>query len=251
MTTPQSALPDLTIAFQPICQLATRAPIGYEALLRGPGGRPIPVLAWIDQAAREGWLPRLLHRAWALAAQHAGDVLRPSEVLFVNWDQRAAPPPRLPWPKTVVELSERLPLTPDAVAALHALGARVAMDDFGHGVTTMRVLTPPGVDVIKLDMTIVRGVDRDPARRALLRGLVDLCLTLAPGVWIIAEGIETEGELQALVDCGISLGQGFLLGVPELAPAFRAPATQGAPPGPASAPMPPRQIPRPRRGGDR
>ncbi|MCL6562933.1 MAG: EAL domain-containing protein [Firmicutes bacterium] len=219
----------LTIAFQPIYHLSRGHRIGWEALLRGPGGRPIPVLAWLDRAAREGWLGDLARRAWELARRHAADVLAPDEVLFVNWDQRAPLPDHLPWPQTVVELSERLPLPPDVVARIHDLGARVAMDDFGQGVTSLRALGSPGVDVIKLDVTVTHGIDRDPARQVLLRGLNDLCLALAPDLWILAEGIETEGERAALIGCGIAFGQGFALGMPQLAPRFRT-LPQAAPP---------------------
>ncbi|MBX5467266.1 MAG: EAL domain-containing protein [Firmicutes bacterium] len=213
----------LTIAFQPVFDLAAERRIGYEALLRGPGGRSLKVLSWFDRAFREGWLPDLAHRAWALAAEHAPAVLKPSEFLFVNWDQRVPPPAHLPWPHTVIELSERHPLPPAVVAAFRRLGARVAMDDFGQGVTSLRDLHPPGVDVVKLDLGVIRGIDQDPARQVLLRGLSDLLHALAPTVWVLAEGIETEAERRTLVQCGIALGQGFWLGPPELAPAFRAP----------------------------
>lgn len=96
-----------------------------------------------------------------------------------------------------------------ALAPLVELGARVAVDDMGAGYSGLRHAIDLHPTYLKLDRALVRGVDRDPKRAAL----VDALLRYAQhaGSHIVAEGVETEGELAALIRLGVPLAQGFLL----------------------------------------
>jgi EAL domain-containing protein (putative c-di-GMP-specific phosphodiesterase class I) len=93
-------------------------------------------------------------------------------------------------------------------------GFRTAIDDFGAGFTGLNLLIDLHPDLIKLDRHTIHGVDGDPRRRALVRGVTTICGDL--GIAEIAEGVETAGDLRALKDLGITLFQGYFLGSPTL-----------------------------------
>jgi EAL domain-containing protein (putative c-di-GMP-specific phosphodiesterase class I) len=120
--------------------------------------------------------------------------------------------------KTVVlEITERASLegVPDVrtrVGALRRLGYRIAVDDLGAGyagLTTFAALEP---DIVKLDMALVRGVDREAIKRRLISSMV--AVSKESGVLVVAEGVETEAEAQILKELGCDLLQGFLFGRP-------------------------------------
>jgi EAL domain-containing protein (putative c-di-GMP-specific phosphodiesterase class I) len=97
------------------------------------------------------------------------------------------------------------------VARLRELGFRIALDDVSEssGLGLLAILRP---EVLKIDGSLIHGIRRDPLRRALVRGLVDLGARL--GATIIAEGVETEDDLTGAVECGADQCSGFLFGRP-------------------------------------
>jgi EAL domain-containing protein (putative c-di-GMP-specific phosphodiesterase class I) len=103
-------------------------------------------------------------------------------------------------------------------ASLERLGPNVklAIDDAGSGFASLRHIFALQPAYVKLDMEWVRGIDRDPIRRALVSGLV--YFGAETGCDLIAEGIETDEELAALRELGIQLGQGYLLARPGAPP---------------------------------
>jgi EAL domain-containing protein (putative c-di-GMP-specific phosphodiesterase class I) len=98
------------------------------------------------------------------------------------------------------------------LTAYRAMGFRTAIDDFGAGFSNLNLLARFQPDLIKLDMDLIRGVDRDRVRRAIISGILKVCGEI--GVQVIAEGVETPDEHQALVDLGIGLLQGYLYARP-------------------------------------
>ncbi|HTS15197.1 MAG TPA: EAL domain-containing protein [Candidatus Sulfotelmatobacter sp.] len=116
----------------------------------------------------------------------------------------------------VIEVSEHQPIDdyPAFRTAFRSLGRelRLAVDDAGAGFATYRHLARLRPDFIKIDMGLVHGLERDPARQALVAGLVQFAA--GSGSVLIAEGIETPEGHAALQDLGVGLGQGFLLGRP-------------------------------------
>jgi EAL domain-containing protein (putative c-di-GMP-specific phosphodiesterase class I) len=89
---------------------------------------------------------------------------------------------------------------------------RVAVDDAGAGYSTLRHILDLRPDVIKLDMSLTRDIDSDPARRALAAALISFAHQT--GSHIVAEGVETRGELEQLRKLGAEMAQGYLLGRP-------------------------------------
>ena len=119
--------------------------------------------------------------------------------------------------KVVVEITESTAMTdPERtqrlLAQLHAGGLRLAIDDFGTGYSSLSRLRHLPVDLLKIDRTFVREVDRDEDAASMVRAMVQLALSL--GMTPLAEGIETAGELDFLIQNGCPLGQGFYLGRP-------------------------------------
>jgi EAL domain-containing protein (putative c-di-GMP-specific phosphodiesterase class I) len=126
--------------------------------------------------------------------------------------------------------------TPQARARLqdlHDQGIGIALDDFGTGFSSLEHLRRFPIDVIKIDRSFIEGVEHDPKDSAIAANLVSLAHAL--GLDVVAEGIETPGQLQLLRELGCDLAQGYLLGRPapadvvtELLVAQRSLAATGA-----------------------
>ena len=121
------------------------------------------------------------------------------------------------WPRIVIELTEHVPI--EDYAAVHASmasmrerGSRLAADDLGAGYAGFRHLIRLQPDIIKLDISLVRGIHRSKGQRALASALVAFAADV--GARVIAEGVEEPGELDALRDIGVPWAQGFFLGRP-------------------------------------
>jgi EAL domain-containing protein (putative c-di-GMP-specific phosphodiesterase class I) len=119
----------------------------------------------------------------------------------------------------VLEITEHVPIG-DYTAfrrALTALGrdVRFAVDDAGAGFSSFRHILELRPDFVKLDIELVRAIERDPARQAFVAGMV--YFATKTGCTLIAEGIESSPERVTLRDLFVGLGQGFLLGRPDTA----------------------------------
>ena len=131
----------------------------------------------------------------------------------------------LPLDRVVLELSEHDPVEDyaalaTALAPYRAAGMRLAIDDVGAGFSSLRHIVVTEPDIIKLDRTMVDGVDLDPVLTQLVRSLVDVAG--ACGAKVVAEGIETAADAAALFALGVDYGQGWYFGRPgpahDLAP---------------------------------
>ena len=91
-------------------------------------------------------------------------------------------------------------------------GYEIAIDDMGAGYSGLNVVANTYPRYVKIDMALIQGIDKDPMRQALVKGLVEMSNHTAFD--LVAEGIETEEELNILMRLGVSYGQGFLLGKP-------------------------------------
>tara|TARA_R110000737_G_scaffold229075_1_gene242892 strand:- start:240 stop:773 length:534 start_codon:yes stop_codon:yes gene_type:complete len=101
------------------------------------------------------------------------------------------------------------------IETLRSLGVRIAADDVGAGHSGLTQLLRMKPDVIKLDIELVRGIDQDSAKRSLVMGMTHFAADI--GAKLVAEGIETEAELETLRQLKVHKGQGYLLGRPEAA----------------------------------
>ena len=104
------------------------------------------------------------------------------------------------------------------VAALHGLGFRIDMDDFGSGYSDLSLLNYLPLDVMKIDRSLLLASEDSPRMRAVLQKMVELGHTL--GMAVICEGIETLAQERLLLDCGCEFGQGYLYGKPMQREAF-------------------------------
>jgi EAL domain-containing protein (putative c-di-GMP-specific phosphodiesterase class I)/DNA-binding NarL/FixJ family response regulator len=218
----------LQMVFQPICDLATRVPVGYESLARFAVPPPRTPDVWFTEAAELG-LALELELSAVRRALAALPALGPDRYLTLNVgpDTVVAPPflaavlGAAEGERLVVEVTEHAPIDDyDAVTAaldrLRAHGVRIAVDDAGAGFASLRHIVRLAPDVIKIDGTLTREVASDRTQRALTSALITFAREI--GASIVAEGIETDGQIAALRELGVSYGQGFRLGRPDALP---------------------------------
>jgi len=213
----------ITMVFQPLVELETSREVGFEALarmslepVRGPD-------AWFSDAAASGLLEEL-DLAALRAALTELDRLPGAGSLWLNLSPGTVVSPGLhraledvAVDRLVLEITEHARVEDydaldAALAPLRARGLRLAVDDAGAGFASLRHILRLAPDVIKVDKTVTRGIDSDRARRALTSALV--AFGSETGAQIVAEGIETQAELEALRGLGIDYGQGYLFGRP-------------------------------------
>jgi EAL domain-containing protein (putative c-di-GMP-specific phosphodiesterase class I)/cellulose synthase/poly-beta-1,6-N-acetylglucosamine synthase-like glycosyltransferase len=202
--------------FQPIVELESGAPVGYEALSRfADGRRPDVALADADASGRAAELDAALVRSALVSAR----LLPPGSWVSVNiWSALVGRPELLaqvlaesPCP-VVVEYSGDLGSDPLDWAAMLPATARLAVDDAGAGYDSLALVEKLKPRFMKLDRTTVTGIEIDAARQAFVGTLV----TFAEqhGCDVIAEGIESDAERDALREAGVRYGQGYLIGRP-------------------------------------
>ncbi|WP_250443976.1 EAL domain-containing protein [Actinotalea sp. C106] len=207
--------------FQPVVRVADGVIIGYEALSRSTAMPSLSPAAWLEAADAAG--RRLdVELACMAAVADAGDP--PDRALiFLNASPDVAVDPRFAelcrdLPRHVIEVTEHVavedyePLL-EGLRALRAGGSLVAVDDVGAGYASMSHVLQLSPSFIKIDRSLVSGLDGDPRRRALVEALQ--AFAAASGALTIAEGVETEAELRALSAAGIDLVQGYLLARPQ------------------------------------
>ena len=220
----------IAMHFQPIVHASTRARFGYEALLRSADKALPHPGAILDAAERLEKIQPLGRAVRANCAKTIQDAPIARGVTFVNlhlldlFDKQLTSP-FAPLSKVasrvILEITERTSLEGQLdlryrVAELRELGFRIAIDDLGGGHARMGTFTPLDTDFVKLDMSLVRDVDKHPMKQRLIKSVTDLCRE--QGITIIGEGVETEAEAQVLVELGCDLLQGYLIAKP--APPF-------------------------------
>jgi len=123
-----------------------------------------------------------------------------------------------PASRMVIEITEHAQVDDyaalnEALALLREHKVRLAIDDAGAGFASLQHIIRLAPDFIKLDITLTRGIDEAPVRRALATALISFASEI--GAAIIAEGIETRGEFDTLRALGVPFGQGFYLAPPS------------------------------------
>ncbi|MBI4953280.1 MAG: EAL domain-containing response regulator [Myxococcales bacterium] len=220
-----SALARLWIAFQPIVLPAAERVVAYEALMRSDETAMPHPGALLDAAQRLGRTRELSRAVRAKVAEQLAGPGRGLEV-FVNIHADdltdatllAADEPLAPFARQVVlEVTERAPL--DEVRELSELavrlrqrGYRLAVDDLGAGYAGLTAVARLQPDVVKLDMTLVRGLGESEVKRTLVRGMARLCRDL--GMRVVCEGVETAAERDTLMSIDCDCQQGYLFARP-------------------------------------
>ncbi len=222
---------DLAAVAQPIIELGTGRAIGYEGLVRWPTGHAPSRAAELFKAAREHGLTDQLERAARHAVLRGARTLSGEVSLFINCaptvvadvafagelerDVRAA---GLTPDRIVVELTEQAEdegaTLVRGIEVLRRRGFGIALDDFGVGASGLDRLMTLNPDWVKIDRSLVRGIDSDEPRARLIDAIARFAGDM--GIRVVGEGIETRGELRRVREAGIGFGQGFLLGRPGL-----------------------------------
>lgn len=211
--------------FQPIIDLGSGSPVGFEALSRFDVEPVEPPPVWFGAADAVGLRVELELAAVEVAIERFRASSRP-EFLAVNVSPDLLP--RLGafaaefGERLVVEITEHAAIDDYAAIALslrdlRAEGMRLAVDDAGAGFASLRHVLELAPEFVKLDLSLTGRIDRDARRRALARGILAFADEL--GIAVVAEGIENDAELRTLREIGVSLGQGWRLAPPGPLPA--------------------------------
>lgn len=219
------ALKEIWLAYQPIVRASDRSLFGYEALMRSDVPALPHVGAVIDAAERLSRTDEIGRRVRELAPAPYRDIegdsllfvnLHPQDLLDDELYSSDSPLGRFA-PRVVLEVTERASLDKvegleRRVAMLRAAGFRLAVDDLGAGYAGLSSLVTLEPEFVKIDMSLVRDVDASPKKQRLIRSITEACHDM--GATVIAEGIETVGERDAILALGCDYLQGYFLGRP-------------------------------------
>lgn len=216
-----------SMVFQPICDTATSAIVGYEALSRFPFGHGSPLI-WFRDASQAGIGPRL-ELAAIDEALRTMRTLPPDAFVSINasaetirsTDLLTRLGPHLDSRTLYLEITEHERVddyrsVARSVEDLRAAGVRISVDDVGAGFAGLRQVVELKPDVLKVDYALVHGIDKDPTRRAAAAALAGFARDV--GSTLVMEGVETAGELRVALELGVDMVQGFLTGRPEAPP---------------------------------
>jgi EAL domain-containing protein (putative c-di-GMP-specific phosphodiesterase class I) len=215
--------------YEPIVQLSDGLVIGYEGLARGPDDSdlhsPIALFASAETCGLDYELDCLCRQ---LALRGARD-LAPGMKLFINCLPASVHDP-LFRPEEIREQLERIGLSPrdlvleiserqsivsygifrEAIARFAGFGFGIAVDDMGAGYSSLATALELRPHFLKIDRSLITGIEGDPPRQDMIRAIQ--VLAERTGAKVVAEGVESQLELEALLDIGIACGQGFLFG---------------------------------------
>lgn len=232
--------PEINILYQPILDFKTNRILGWESLARGPkDSQFFTPLALFDFAEETGLLFPLERTCREQAIKHLGDFDK-TQKLFLNIHPKTLVDPKFKTGETlrllkkfglspenvVFEITERhstrnFTLFYESLNHYRNQGYLVAVDDLGAGYNGLFSIAEIKPDFIKIDMSLTRGVESNPAKRALVEAIITFADKMDSKV--IAEGIETKSQLEALISMGAHFGQGYYLsrpGFPKPEPAF-------------------------------
>ena len=229
---------EFTMAFQPIVDIRDHSVYAYESLIRGTDGSSAASIldqvtdrnrytfdqtcrvTAVEMASRLGvscflsinFLPNAVYQAATCIRATLAAARRynfPTDRLIFEITENERPPDQQHLKNIVTEYKKQ--------------GFKTALDDFGAGYAGLNLLAEFQPDLIKIDMALVRDIDHDNVRRAIIHSLLGMCRALH--IEVIAEGVERVGELALLQSMGVHLFQGFLFARPgfETLPAIHWP----------------------------
>lgn len=215
----------------PVFKLDTMEVVGYEALSRGPEDSEFERPDKLFRIAYDADLVLRLERLCRKKALEAAGSMPDGRLLFLNVEPDAVSDPELREIMTtslltatnitpdriVLEITERSAITDftafrSTLEYLRALGFNIAVDDAGAGYGSLQCLAEVRPEWLKIDISLIRGIDADEVRSQLVASLVQFADRI--GVSLIAEGVETQGELDAIRKLGVEYAQGFLFSLP-------------------------------------
>lgn len=220
---------DIKMAFQPIVDARSESIYGYEALVRSVDDagamevmsalRPEDLYRFdqtcrvkaIETASRLGLRKRLSINFYPNAVYEPATCIR----LTLQAAQRFG----FPTSQLIFETAESEQVIDQAHLTriyrdYKSRGFLTAIDDFGAGYAGLKMLTEFQPDILKIDMALVRGIEQDPIRQAIIGASMQIAHAM--DALVIAEGVETEGEFRSLRSLGVDYFQGYLFGKPRL-----------------------------------
>lgn len=221
--------------FQPIVDIENTAIWGYEALTRGPAETALysPIVLF-DMAEKYGLLKNLESICIQSASLHFNQ-LGLSGKLFVNISHEVLIAgsqiekqivdlllnSQLKPSNVVIELTERsttddIHALVEAAAVFRQLGFEIAIDDLGSGYSSLQLWSELKPDYVKIDRHFIQGIDSDNTKQEFIRAMY--AISQITNTRILAEGVETQGELEVLRNIGLNLFQGYLFAKPEAIP---------------------------------
>lgn len=219
---------DFTMAFQPIVNTTSKEVFAQEALVRGINQESAwDILGRIDDQNRYRFDQACRIKAVQLAAK-----LNIKSFISINFLPNAVYDPEL-CIRTTIEAAETFGFPTNLIIFEFTEGEKVqdpahlrkivqyyrkkgfltAIDDFGSGYSGLNLLADFQTDLVKLDMCLIRNIDQNKNRRAIVKGIVQVCKDLE--IKVIAEGVETYEELITLQSFGIELFQGYYFAKPK------------------------------------
>jgi EAL domain-containing protein (putative c-di-GMP-specific phosphodiesterase class I) len=213
----------MKMVFQPIADLADGRVTGVEALARfavEPSRTPD---VWFEEAGAVNLREELELAAVRLALAHP-ELLPEGMYLSINLSPETVTSarfaellPDVPAKSVVLEVTEHARVEDygalgGSLQDFRTRGGRLAVDDAGAGFASLKHILRLAPEVVKLDREVAQGIDVDRPRRALASALISFAFDI--GAEVVAEGIETQAEVDALRDLGVSYGQGYFLARP-------------------------------------
>lgn len=223
---------ELSVVYQPIVALGTMEPFAYEALVRSnsPHWHSPPKL--FDEAIRSRCVGALGRAIRELATSQLAEVplflnVHPNE-FDESWLVQPDDPIFTHDQPIYLEVTESVPLTHFAychsvLREIRGKGVSLAVDDLGAGYSNLKYIVDLKPEIVKLDRTLIADLADDRRAQILVRHIVRLCDEL--GARVVAEGIEQETEMKAIIDCGAHYGQGYYFA----RPAYPAPGVSSTP----------------------
>ncbi|HKZ32368.1 MAG TPA: EAL domain-containing protein [Vicinamibacteria bacterium] len=212
------------MAYQPVIWAETGKLFGHEALLRTTDSELNSASAFLDVAERLDQIPELGRSIRQRIAQNLATLpeavlvnIHPLELmdrgLAEGMDALSSFADRV-----VLEITERASLEGlgdlrERGRRLRERGFRLAIDDLGAGYAALSSFASLEPDLVKIDLSLVHGLDQHATKRKLVTSIVELCRDL--GILVVAEGVETAAERDVLMQVGCDLLQGYLFGRPE------------------------------------
>ncbi len=222
-----ACVPAFSYAFQPIVDVVAREVYSYEALIRGRANEPaFRVLDFVPAHAKYQFDEDSRVAAIALAVElglncHLNLNFLPQGIYAsdasITSTLAAAARHALPIDRVILEITEGEVIADYAhlgqqLNEFRGMGLKVAIDDFGAGYSGLNMLADFQPDQIKIDMNLVRGIERHGPRQSIVRAVVQVCGDL--GIDVIAEGVESLAEYAWFAEHGVRLFQGYLFAKP-------------------------------------
>ncbi len=221
----------ISTVFQPIVSLRDGTVYGYEALSRGPGGSEMESPSLLFECAQRFnklWDLELLCRTKAIETVYA---MHAQIRLFLNVNPSIMHDPKFQKGFTkdylaqysisaeniIFEITEREAISNVAdftktIRNYKDQNYKIAIDDAGAGYSGLNLISDVCPHFIKIDMNLIRDIDKDVTKQSLVKSMREYASL--SNTYLIAEGIETEGELLKLIEIGVDYGQGYFIGRP-------------------------------------